>query len=388
MATIAGRTARTLLPAADTPGVVNPRSFRPDGLSHAEVARVVPPGSRRIRRQREARRGGLSCPDLADVRADFRDHLRDWWTIHVGYASWGGEGRPPRGTTQPTRARVCELAGFGVSTYKACRRWWEARGYVAIVRPGWTPALRAMALVSPQDHNERQVLVLCLPRKKPAAPRHEPAQALTGPLPSSRREPGKAPHAREANPEEKPEKARATRGQPVLPRPGPAPLGAVPQSGSEALAAARAMQERARLLQRISAEHLRHLARPFWLAGWRPADVLHAIDHEPGGRQHGYTAGVRSPAAWIRARLAAWLSPDGTPLPSPGQQRAAAAARARADADARRAETARLEAGRTADTPGWAGRARAMLTARGGTVARDLTRWQARTPAARPAPPP
>jgi len=81
----------------------------------------------------------------------------------------------------------------------------------------------------------------------------------------------------------------------VLPRPGPAPLGAVPQSGSEALAAARAMQERVRLLRRISAEHLRHLARPFWLAGWRPADVLHAIDHEPGGRQHGILSVIDSP---------------------------------------------------------------------------------------------
>ena len=163
----------------------------------------------------------------------------------------------------------------------------------------------------------------------------------------------------------------------MLPRPGPAPLGAVPQNGSEALAAARAMQERARLLQRISAEHLRHLARPFWLAGWRPADVLHAIDHEPGGRQHGYTAGVRSPAAWIRARLAAWLSPDGTPLPSPGQQRAAAAARARADADARREEAARLEAAAPPTPPAGPAGARAMLAARGGTVARDLARWQA-----------
>ncbi len=276
------------------------------------------------------------------MRRDFRDHLTDWWKIHVNYASWGGEGRPPRGTTEPTRAKVCELAGrpdpetgewrpMSVSTYKRCSRWWRARGYAAIVRPGWTPALRAMALVSPEDHNERQVLVLCLPRGKPAAPSREPAQALTGPLSGSRREPDKAPHAREAKTEDKPGKARAPRGQPLLPRPGPAPLGAVPQSGSEALAAARAMQERARLLRRISAEHLRHLARPFWLAGWRPADVLHAIDHDPGGRQHGYTAGVRSPAAWIRARLAAWLGPDGTPLPSPGQQRAAAAARARAD---------------------------------------------------------
>jgi hypothetical protein len=164
----------------------------------------------------------------------------------------------------------------------------------------------------------------------------------------------------------------------MLPRTGPAPLGTVPQSGSEALAAARAMQERIRLLQQISAEHLRHLTRPFWPAGWRPADILHAIDHEPGGRQHGYTTAVRAPAAWIRARLAAWTGPDGTPLPSPGQQRAAAAAQARADAAARRKETARLAAARIADNGGWADRARAMLAARGGTVARDLTRWQAR----------
>jgi len=143
------------------------------------------------------------------------------------------------------------------------------------------------------------------------------------------------------------------------------------------------MQERARLLRRISAEHLRHLARPFWLAGWRPADVLHAIDYEPGGRQHGYTAAVRSPAAWTRARLAAWLGPDGTPLPSPGQQSAATAARARAGAAARREEAARLAAGRTADSGGWADRARARLAARGGTVARDLARWQARPRPAR-----
>jgi hypothetical protein len=72
---------------------------------------VVPPGSRRIRSQREALLGGLSCPDLADVRADFREHLTAWWRIHVNHASWGGEGRPPRGTTEPTRAKVCELAG-------------------------------------------------------------------------------------------------------------------------------------------------------------------------------------------------------------------------------------------------------------------------------------
>ena len=277
---------------------------------------------------------------------------------------------------------------MSVSTYKRCSRWWKARGYIAIVRPGWTPALRAMALVSPEDHNERQVLVLCLPtRSKPAAPASALVPAVTGPLSDSCKEPDIAPRAREAKPQDKPEKARAPRGQPVLPRPGTAALAAVPQNGSEGLAAAQAMQERARLLRQLSAEHLRHLARPFWQAGWRPTDVLHAIDYEPGGRQHGYTAEVRSPAAWIRARLAAWLDPGGAPLPSPGQQRAAAATAARAAAATRREEAARLAAGRTADSGGWADRARAMLAARGGTVARDLARWQARPRTAREAAP-
>ena len=345
---------------------------------------MVPPGSRRIRSQREALRGGLSCPDLADVRADFRAHLADWWRIHVNHASWGGEGRPPRGTTEPTRARVCELAGMSVTTYKRCSRWWQARGYTAVVRQGWTPMLRPGVLASPEDRNERQVLVLCLPRRsKPAAPPPVPASSVSGPLSSSRREPDKAPRAREANPEDKPGKARAPRGQPMLPRPGATALAAVPQNGSEALTAAQAMQEHARLLRRLSAEHLRHLARPFFAAGWTPADLVHAIDHDTRGRQHGYTAEVRSPAAWIRSRLAQWLDPDGTPLPSPGQQRAAAAAEARAAAAARREEAARLAAGRTADNDGWAARARAMLATRGATVAQDLARWQARPGATR-----
>jgi hypothetical protein len=364
---------------------------RPDGLSRAEVARAVPAGSRRIGNQREALRSGLACPDLADLRADFRRSVEAWWRVHVAYASWGGEGRPPRGTTQPTREKVRDKCRTGrrdpvtgerrrmsITVYKRCRRWWEARGYVAIVRPGWTPALRPMALASPEDHNERQVLVLCLPRKKPVAPLREPASDSNGPLSSFRRKLENAPPAREAKTEDKPGKDRAPRGQSLLPRTGPAPLAAVPQNGSEGLAAARAMQERARLLQSLSAEHLRHLARPFWRAGWRPADVLHALDHEPGGRQHGYTAAVRVPAAWIRSRLAAWLGPDGAPLPSPGQLRAAAAARARAAAAARREEAARLAATRTASNAGHAARARAMLAARGGTVARDLARWQAR----------
>ena len=339
----------------------------------SEVARSVPRGSRRIGNQREALRAGLSCPDLAGVRADFRAHLEAWWRIHVGYASWGGQGRAPRGTTEPTRKKVCALAGrvdpatgelqpMGVSTYKRCSAWWRERGYAAVVRTGWTTALCPMGLLEPGACNRRQVLVLCLPhQKKPVRTPPAPHCPLTGPLTRSRREPGIAPRARPGENQGKPGKDRAPRGQSVLPRGGPAPPAAVPQSGSEALAAARTLQERAGLLRGVSDRCLRHLARPFWRAGWTSPWILYALDHEPGGRPHGYTAAVRSPAGWIRARLAAWTGPDGQPLPSPGQIHAAAAAADRAAQAARRREAEQLAAGKSPDYAGHAARARAML---------------------------
>ena len=120
------------------------------------------------------------------------------------------------------------------------------------------------------------------------------------------------------------------------------------------------MQERARLLRRLSAEHLRHLAWPFFAAGWTPADLVHAIDHDTRGRQHGYSAGVRAPAAWIRARLAAWLGPDGAPLPSRSQQLAEARRQVLAEQAAWRAQAAAARA-RVADYAAQAARAREML---------------------------
>jgi hypothetical protein len=63
----------------------------------------------------------------------------------------------------------------------------------------------------------------------------------------------------------------------MLPRPGNGSLYAYPQTRSERLAAAGAMQDRFRVLRQLSDRHVRHLARPFTLAGWTPADVLFAI---------------------------------------------------------------------------------------------------------------
>jgi hypothetical protein len=272
-----------------------------DGLSRAEIARAVPAGSRRIRSQREALRCGLACPDLDGARSDLREHLRDWWRIHVHHASWGGQGRPPRGTTEPTRARVCQLAGMSESTYKACRRWWESRGYIAIVRPGWTPALRAAVLASPGDHNIRQAYVLCLPRKTSPAPRRSPARTLSRPLSQSRRDLDRIPAREAPGPgSQKTDKTSAPRS-PVLYR-GP--------------------------LAGLTDGWWAHITAPF--AAWCAADLVHAVDHLPGGRQHRTRiADLRHPVGWLRWRLSHWLRADGTPLPSPAQERAEAALRHR-----------------------------------------------------------
>jgi hypothetical protein len=272
------------------------------GLSRAEIARAVPAGSRQIKSQLEALRCGLACPDLANVRSDFREHLQCWWRIHVNHASWGGEGRPPPGTTEPTRARVCELSGMSVSTYKACRRWWADRGYVAIARPGWTPALRPAALVSPDDHNIRQAYVLCLPRKRCPAPPRSPARTLSRPLSQSRRDLDRFP-AREGQTRKtgKADQTSRTDRPPVLRR-GP--------------------------LAALTGGWWIHITAPF--AAWSATDLVWAVDHLPGGRQHRTRiTNVRHAAGWLRWRLSHWLGADGTALPSPTQQRTEAALRHR-----------------------------------------------------------
>jgi hypothetical protein len=94
---------------------------------------------------------------------------------------------------------VCALTGMSESTYKACRRWWTARGYVAIVRPGRTRDFSPSVLRSPDDHNIRQAYVLCVPRHGKATPAPPPTSAstLTRPLSKSRRDFGRF-HEREA----------------------------------------------------------------------------------------------------------------------------------------------------------------------------------------------
>ena len=305
------------------------------------------------------------------MRADRRRAVYELARILIRHADWRTM------TVWRPRTLICAEIGssrdparpLSVTAYRAARRVLEERGFLGLVARAWTSALRAGAL--DDGTGTSAVFVLAIPRRREPLPRAGESSRVNRALAGSRSEPGKVPRAREArtevkgeeDPEVKGEKARAPRGQSPLPPAGAAPLAAVPENRTEALAAAQVMQERARLLRRISAEHLRHLARPFFAAGWSPRDLLHAINHEPGGRQHGYTAGVRSPAGWIPSRLAAWSGPNGVPLPSRSQRLAEARRQVLADQATRRARDA-AEHAAAADYPAQAARAREMLRAR------------------------
>ena len=339
-------------------------------ISRLAIVKAIRPGSKRARDQRRYLRAVLADPVIAALRADRRRAVLELARILARHANWRDM------TSWRPREQACAEIGssrdpskpLSISAYKAARRVLEDRGFLGLVAQGWTSALRAGAL--DDGTGTSAVFVLTVPRRKQRLRSDRELSQVIRPLTGSRREPGIALRAREAraevkgeNPEVKGEKARAPRGLPVLPPAGAAPLAAVPENRTEALAAAQVMQERARLLRRISAEHLRHLARPFFAAGWSPRDLLHAIDHEPGGRQHGYTSGVRSPAGWIRSRLAAWFGPNGVPLPSRSQRLAEARRQVLADQAARRARDA-AEHAAAADYPAQAARAREMLRAR------------------------
>lgn len=107
--------------------------------------------------------------------------------------------------------------------------------------------------------------------------------------------------------------------------------------------AATEFRRRLPVLQALTPNDVRAVIRPFLLAGWTVADLLHAVDHTPHGPWH-HTADTGVPRnqphrvrGWLRHRLAAW-STEGTVQQSPSQRR-------RADHD-RREALRRLDAER------------------------------------------
>ena len=337
---------------ASEPGVSPGRTTPPYSVpGKPAIYAAVPGGSRRARSQREWLHAALDAIEAEGWYANRRSHYAGVCRVLMRHMNWRDR------TTRPGHAGIAAAVGVSADTVARAVRWLEDRGLLGLVSAGTTAAIRPAVLYA-GTANLAAIYVLTVPRRRSQAPRVAAGQAGFADLTTPRSGVVKALRAREASPKVKSEKARAPRGQSVLP-PGTSALHHCPRTRSEALAVAAAVQARSRHLGRISAEHLRHVARSFFAAGWTGADVLAAIDHEPGGRQHGYVSGIRSPGRWAAYRLGLWLSPGGLPVPSRSQLAAAERDRDRAEQWRRRAER-RAPAGYAEG----AALARALLAAR------------------------
>jgi hypothetical protein len=336
------------------------------------VAQAIPAGSRRCADQRAALRALAADPELAQRRADFGHHVAEVYRFLIRHADWR------TALTVPGRANVCRAVvrsctgqPISASTFKRCRAWLEEHGYLGTVTGGWTPMLSAAVLTDPEARNLAPVYVVTIPRRpRPDRPERRPARLHDGSneplplLPKARVRTHARGCAREDD-EKQNNEDHASRGlTSKTSAQSRWSLRRRPENRAEGQSAAEALQDHHRVLARISAAYVRHLARPFVAAGWTPADVGHALNYEFGGAQHRFSmATVGNAGAWARARLARWLGPDGVPLPSASQQRAARD-------DAARAQSAEQQTRTAARRDGAA--AAAAAARRGAALAREL----------------
>jgi hypothetical protein len=94
----------------------------------------------------------------------------------------------------------------------------------------------------------------------------------------------------------------------------------VPGTEFEMLVAADLLRQHLPVFRRCSRKLVRRVCRRYWRAGWCNRDITHAMDHRPGvfSQPRGVLLSpehVASPRQFIRSRLRAWLTADGTVLP-------------------------------------------------------------------------
>lgn len=191
------------------------------------------------------------------------------------------------GTTRPTRLAVAQLAGICVRTWQRCRARLEDWGYLALVRAG-------MRLRDHDGAGEAAVYVVCVPRRPP--PGGAAAQPSGGSVPPT----GDHNHHAQLSPHERrprtPGKAGGARSARPVP---PAVAGAVRKGPFKGL----------------SDEAVAAACRRFVAAGWSPAALGWAVDHDRDGTWHFRPLdGIRWPAGLLRWRLSRHLDAGGQPL--------------------------------------------------------------------------
>jgi hypothetical protein len=241
--TITGsQSASRVLPRNGTPRVSAEAPGWPSdqAISRLAIIKAIRPGSKRARDQRRYLRAVLADPVIAALRADRRRAVLELARILARHANWRDmtSWRPRERARAEIGSSRDPSKPLSISAYKAARRVLEDRGFLGLVAQGWTSALRAAVL--DDQTGTSAVFVLTVPRRKQRLRSDGESPRVNRPLTGSRREPDTAPRAREAraevkgeDPEVKGEKARAPRGQPLLPPAGAAPLAAVPENRAE-----------------------------------------------------------------------------------------------------------------------------------------------------------
>lgn len=320
--------------------------LRPDTSDIAQqrvavrVAAAVPDGSRRARGQADWLRAVEACPEVAALRVDAREHVRAIVWAMACTASWADL------TARPTWPLLEERSGLSRRTVARWLAWLRGAGLLGVVESGTTPRFRPMAL-SEADGNRAAVYVLAVPSTSAEAVEVAPAELSTAesgtPTWSVLEEKDPDARARAAAQEPGPLRGpdRADGGE-AWPRTRAA------GSRHERLELARRLQREAPDLRRLSDRAVRHLLRPWLLAGWTAAELLHAIDHDPDGTERTWTTSVRSPGGWLLSRLEAWTITPGVACSPPSVALRAAESTERATRDAQQADRAGAAAARDA----------------------------------------
>lgn len=324
-------------------------AYLPGRSPSQRIVAAVPDGSRRARGQAEWVRTVQEHQDVLALRAHGRANLLAVAWVLARHADWDDM------TTWPTWPVLIERTGLARRTVA---RWLERlqhAGLLGVVESGSTPQFRPMALRGSEE-NRAAVYVLAVP--SPVMPEQGTPSSQEGvERPGSR-----LSTAESGTPtwllldQEKDPNARARVEQEPGPLRGPDradggehwPRTRAAGSRRERLELVRRLQREAPDLRRLTDVSLRHLLRPWLLAGWTVAELVHALDHEPDGTERTWTTAVRSPGGWLLSRLQPWTITPGVACSPPSVALRASESVERAAAEAQRGERAAAAAQRDA----------------------------------------
>ena len=305
----------TLLPALRH----SPRAHRPPvrltdeaipaglpGIPHGKAAQIIAATPRGHRVTRDPDRWLVALrrdPAVVAMRVDGRDSLL---AVAVALASsWQYEG----GVLRPGNGVLADRSGRAQRTVQRYIRWLRERLYIGWVQHGSTEAERG------QDHRgnlTNEFVLLTGAPKRVSYQKHSYPHSRAR---EARHSPAGDRRIQSRNPA--PNGASGQQGK------SPAPNGAwVPQTRRDRLTAAIELRRRMVGFPGLTPRQIRHVARPFWQAGWTINDVQYAVDHRPDGTTHPHDDGVRAPARWLAYRLGYWLDHDGLPQTSKSERSA------------------------------------------------------------------